>query len=83
MTRYDEERIARLLGALPVVPQGWVQAAQELPFARRELDSIVDRAARDADYRAAVVADMEAALRTVGVEPSTPVVAHLRRRLEQ
>ncbi len=83
MTRYDEERIAGLLRALPAVPQGWVQAAQELPFARRELDSIVERAARDAAYRAAVVADLEAALRAAGVEPSTPVVAHLRRRLEQ
>jgi hypothetical protein len=82
MTRYDEERIAGLLRALPPVPQGWVRAAQELPYARAELDSIVERAARDAAYRDAVVADLEAALRAKGVEPSTHVVAHLRRRLE-
>jgi len=83
MTRYDEERIAGLLRALPAVPQGWVQAAQELPLARHELDSIVERAARDAAFRDALLADLEAALRAEGVEPSTPVVAHLRRRLEQ
>lgn len=83
MTTYDEERIAGLLRALPAVPRGWVQAAQELPFARAELDSIVERAARDAAYRAAVLADLEAALRAAGVEPAQTVVAHLRRRLEQ
>jgi hypothetical protein len=83
MTRHDEERIAGLLRALPAVPHGWVQAAQELPFARAELDSIVERAARDAAYRDAVTSDLEAALRAEGVEPTTHVVAHLRRRLER
>ena len=40
---YDEERIAELLGALPPAPEAWVNAAQELPKARREIDEIAAR----------------------------------------
>lgn len=82
MTAYDEERIAGLLRRLPPAPAGWVSAARELPFAQRELDSLVERAERDAAYRAAVLADLEAALDAVGVEPRPAVVRHLRRRLQ-
>ena len=38
-----EERIAELLRALPAPPQGWIEAAKELPTLRRELDTIVER----------------------------------------
>ncbi len=48
MTGYDEERLAELLRALPPPPTAWVQAAQELPRARRELGGIVARAEADA-----------------------------------
>jgi hypothetical protein len=81
MTTPDEERIGTLLRRLPPAPDGWVRAAQELPHARRELDTIVERAERDAAYRAAVLADLEAALAAAGVEPRPTVVVHLRRRL--
>ena len=40
---YEEEALAELLRALPPAPAHWVQAAKELPAARRELDGIVDR----------------------------------------
>ena len=70
-----------LLRRLRPTPDGWVQAAQELPRARRELDTIVERAERDAAFRAAVLADLEAALAAAGVEPRPAVVVHLRRRL--
>ena len=43
MSAYDEERLARLIGMLPPAPDGWVQAAQELPAARRGLDQLVAR----------------------------------------
>lgn len=81
MRRYPEERVAELLHALPPAPEGWVQAAQELPAARRELDDIVERAARDVEFRQAVEADLEAALRQVGREPDPALVAALRARL--
>jgi hypothetical protein len=81
MTR-DVEQIARLLRRLPAAPEGWVEAADRLPFVRRELDTIVERAERDAAYRAQLTADLEAALRSAGVEPRPDVVDHLRRRLE-
>jgi hypothetical protein len=81
MSTYDEERLARLIGMLPPAPEGWVQAAQELPAARRGLDQLVARAETDAAFRAAVLADLESALQAEGVEPQPRVVEKLRRRL--
>jgi hypothetical protein len=77
-----EERIAELLRALPAPPVGWVEAAKELPAVRRELGTILERIERDERFRELAVADLEAMLRTEGVEPTPVVVAHLRRRLE-
>jgi hypothetical protein len=81
VTRYDEQRLAELLGALPPAPEGWVVAAQELPAARRELDELVARAVADAEFRQALLADLEAALRQAGHEPDPALVAALRARL--
>jgi RNA polymerase sigma-70 factor, ECF subfamily len=83
MRRYgfDEELLGELLRRLPLVPQGWVEAAQELPRARRVLDSIVTRAEADLEYRRAVLADLEAALADAGLQAPTPTLAaELRRR---
>jgi RNA polymerase sigma factor (sigma-70 family) len=83
MRRYgfDEELLGELLRLLPPVPQGWVEAAQELPRARRVLDDIVTRAEADLEYRRAVLADLEAALAEAGLQASTPTLAaELRRR---
>ena len=77
-----EEHIAEALRALPAPPAGWVEAAKELPVARRELESIFERIERDERFREAVISDLEAMLRAEGVEPTPVVVAHLRRRLE-
>ena len=79
MSTFDEERLAELIRALPPAPEGWVRAAQELPFAR--LDEIVARAEADAAFRAALIADLETALAREGFEPSPPLVHELRRRL--
>ena len=76
-----EEHIAEALRALPAPPAGWVEAAKELPVARRELETIFERIERDERFREAVIADLEAMLRAEGVEPTPVVVAHLRRRL--
>jgi hypothetical protein len=81
MTAYDAERLAELIAALPPAPEGWVRAAQELPQARKELDEIVDRAAADAAFRAALVADLESALAQAGYEPHTALVDAVRTRL--
>src|SRR4026209_17921 len=61
-----EERIARLLRALPSPPRGWMEAAKELPTARRELDTIVERIEHDAQFRPPAHADPEEALRGEG-----------------
>jgi hypothetical protein len=81
MSSYDEERLAQLIAALPPAPEGWVQAAQELPLARSTMDEIVARAEADAEFRAQVIADLESALAAAGFEPRPRFVAELRARL--
>jgi len=80
---YDAENLARLLALLPPAPEGWVHAAQELPAARAGIDEIVARAEADMEFRAKVVADLEAALSEAGCEPEPRIVETLRRRLAQ
>lgn len=81
MNGYDEERLGELLALLPPAPQAWVEAAQELPLARKQVDSLVARAEADAAFRAQVLADLEAALGAAGIEPRPVMVESLRRRL--
>ena len=77
-----EEHIALALRALPTPPLGWVEAARELPATRRELETILERIERDEQFRLRAIDDLEATLVAEGVEPTSVVVAHLRRRLE-
>jgi len=81
MSAFDEERLARLIRALPPAPESWVRAAQELPAARAELEEIVARAEADAEFRRLLVADLEAALEAEGYERSPRLVEELRLRL--
>jgi hypothetical protein len=83
MTTYDDERIGELLRVLPPAPAGWVEAAQELPLARRSLDEIVARAEADLAFRQALVADLEATLALEGYEPDRRVVDELKRRFSE
>jgi hypothetical protein len=80
MNAHDHNTLARLIAALPPAPQGWVQAAQMLPVARRGIDEIVERAVADAAYRERVVADLESALADAGLEPTPPILEELRER---
>ncbi len=82
MTAYDEQRLAELIKALPPAPQGWVEAAQELPLVRGRLDDIVAKAEADLAFRDALIANLEEALRHEGYEPATIPLDELRRRLE-
>jgi hypothetical protein len=82
MTSFDEERLARLIRALPPAPDGWVRAAQDLPLARTQLDDIVGRAEADAEFRQRLVADLEAALEAEGYERDPAVVEALRVRFK-
>ncbi|MFZ1881931.1 MAG: hypothetical protein WAU41_17455 [Gaiellaceae bacterium] len=82
MNASDHDKLARLIAALPPAPAGWVQAAQELPAARRGIDDIVERAVADAAYRERVVADLESALAAEGIIPTPPVLKELRERFQ-
>ena len=77
---HDIEQLARLIGVLPLAPEGWVQAAKELPLARRGLDDIVARAEADVAFRARLVTDLESALAEEGYQPSPPTLEALRER---
>jgi hypothetical protein len=81
MSAYNEDNLAQLIAALPPAPEAWVRAAQELPFARREIDQIVARAEADAEFRQALIADLEATLAQEGYEPAPATVEQLRRHL--
>ena len=84
MTKFpdnDEERVADLLRALPPAPDGWVRAAQELPRARQEMDEVIARAEADQEFRAAVIADLESALRQEGYDVDPSLLPVLRHRL--
>jgi hypothetical protein len=78
---WTEERLAGLLRMLKPAPQGWVEAAAELPRLRAVLDDLVERAEVDAAFRAALIADLEAVLAREGVEPTPRLVEQLRARL--
>jgi len=81
MREYDEETLADLLRTLPTPPQAWVQAAQEIPLARRGLDDIVERALADQAFREALIADLERALEGAGYEPDPALADAVRARL--
>lgn len=83
LSPHDEERLGELLGVLRPAPPGWVDAAQELPDARRGLGAIVDRARADAAFRALLADDLEAALAAAGYEPSDELVEAMRSRLPE
>jgi hypothetical protein len=78
---HDEESLAKLLRLLPPAPADWVRAAQELPRARRGLDQVLALAEADAEFRRALIADLEQALRRAGFEPEPELVRRLRERL--
>jgi hypothetical protein len=84
MTRiYDEERLGVLLRILRPAPRGWVEAAQELPVARRTFDDIVSRAEADLAFRAALVDDLEQALAAEGYEPDRRLLDEIRAHLHE
>ena len=59
-----------------------MQAAQELPLARTQLDEIVARAEEDAAFRQRLIADLEEALEAEGFERDPAVVEALRIRFK-
>jgi hypothetical protein len=80
---WNEERLGALLRVLRPAPAGWVDAAAQLPRLRIVLDELVERAEADAEFRAALVADLEAAFSREGVEPTERALDELRARLAQ
>ncbi len=83
MAELSEERLGELIALLPPPPEGWVEAATELPRARSAIDRLIVLAQRDRKMREAILADLEQALRGVGVEPRPPLMESLRSRLSE
>jgi hypothetical protein len=80
---HDEEALGRLIAALPPAPEAWVEAAASLPQTRQDAERIVALVEEDQEFRAAAIADLEAALRRAGYEPTRPLLAEIRARLER
>ena len=83
MAAYDEERLGKLLSALPPAPEDWVKAAQDLPLMRDGLDQIIERADADENYRRRVIEDPASALEEADVVAHADAVEILRKRLDQ
>lgn len=81
MPDLSEERIAELVALLPPPPTGWIEAAIELPRVRAVIDELTTRATADRRIRQAMLADLEEALLTSGVEPRPYLLESLRVRL--
>jgi hypothetical protein len=81
MIEFTEERLAELIAALPPAPNGWVQAAVELPGTRTAIDQLVGRAVADEEARRRMLTDLEQTLREAGIEPRRPILDGLRQRL--
>jgi hypothetical protein len=78
----DEEVLGRLLATLPPPPEGWVEAAASLPETRRDAERIVELVEEDQEFREAAVSDLSAALLQAGYEPTPPLLAQIRARLD-
>ena len=71
------------MSSFPPAPEAWVEAAQNLPVARKGVDEIVERAEEDEEYRRRVIEDPKAALEEADVVAHFDAIEILRRRLEQ
>ena len=80
---HDEEALGRLLAALPPAPTDWVESVANLPQTRRDADRIVELAEEDQRFRAAAMENLQAALREIGYEPTTSLLAAVRERLQR
>jgi hypothetical protein len=80
---FDEESIAELLSALPPAPEAWVQAAEELPAARLELERLVELARLDHELAEALRENLEPALADRSIALPAALQRELRERLER
>jgi hypothetical protein len=78
VTDLDNHQIAEHIALLRPAPRGWVQAAQQLPAARRALETLVARAQQSEAERAAILRNLEESLHAEGVEPRHELVRELR-----
>ena len=80
---FDEERLGELRVPCLRRPPRRFEAAQELPAARSGIDEIVERARVDSEFRARLVADLEAAVAAAGYEPSDELLERVRACLPE
>jgi hypothetical protein len=78
---FDSHQIAEHIARLRPAPRAWVQAAQELPAARRAVETLVARAQQSETERLAIVRNLEESLHAEGVEPRSNLVRELRNLL--
>ena len=80
---HDEEDLGELLSLMRPPPDAWVAAAKDRPRIEGALEQILALAEADAEFRRALVADLDTALRDAGFEPDREMARALRERLGQ
>ena len=83
MTDLTEEQLADVISALPPPPEDWVQSATELPRARAAMDGLIARAEADRQTREEMLANLQDALRSAGVDPRPVLLEQLRASLSR
>lgn len=78
---YDEVQLGELLGLLRPAPPAWVEAAKELPRIERGLNQILALAESDAEFRRALIADLEGALEGAGFSTEPDLVQRVKDTL--
>jgi hypothetical protein len=78
----DETELGDLLGLLPPAPSAWVEAAKQRPGIERGLEQILVLAEADAEFRQALIEDLEGALEQAGFTPDPSLVRGVKERLE-
>jgi hypothetical protein len=66
--RYDEERLGRLLSLLRAAPRGWIDRAQRIPVAERQIEELERMLDGDETFRRSFDLDPVAAAGNAGMD---------------
>lgn len=81
MTEYSERQIAGLLRVLAPAPAHWVEAAQQIPRIKKQINEVLPFLGEIATGRAVETAELEMAIEAAGLTPEPQLVAELQRHL--
>jgi len=81
MSEYSERELAGLLRTLPPPPAHWVEAAEQIPQIKRQINDVLPFLESTAPGRAVETAELENAIEAAGLVAEPQLVAELQRHL--